>query len=250
MPGRFMHGFRLENIREVIDNLQRNSSFRYVNGNKLEPEYFEATSESLKDPHVYLVLSDTKSGASEIISVFTNKKYNHISISFDKNLQTVISYNGGMKISSPGLNRESKDILLDRANSSFRVYQLSTTPEQKKQMIDRIMKINEEGNAYNFAGIFTKKSAMPNIMFCSQFVYAILKDAGITFFDRKDTDVRPTDFVELDEGKKLEFLYEEMSANSGKMSGTAKAGNTPVTDGIANIANTMGSVYTTFAADR
>lgn len=215
IPSRLRHGFKLANFREVWGNLQQNSSFKYVNGNRLDSAYYETIRESFTDPHIYLVFSDTKSGASEIISVFTNKKYNHASISFDKNLDTVISYNSGMKIANPGLNRESIDILLERPFSSLKVYQLDATYEQKKLLLDRIVQINEEGNAYNFLGLVTKKSIRPNIMFCSQFVYRMLKDIGLAYFEKNDACVKPSDFSEYDYEGRLSFLYEKKTSEPG-----------------------------------
>jgi len=42
-------------------------------------------------------------------------------------------------------------------------------------------------------------------MFCSQFVYTMLKVAGLEYFDKQPEKVKPTDFVELDYERKLEF---------------------------------------------
>ena len=75
-------------------------------------------------------------------------------------------------------------------------------------MIEKVREINREGSAYNLLGLAFKYSFRPNIMFCSQFVYQMLQHAGLAYFEKKSTEVRPTGFVELDYHRKLEFAYD------------------------------------------
>jgi len=56
--------------------------------------------------------------------------------------------------------------------------------------------------------LVAKHSFRPNIMFCSQFVYKMLKLVGLEFFEKDAGEVRPTDFIELDYYKKMAFEYE------------------------------------------
>lgn len=65
-------------------------------------------------------------------------------------------------------------------------------------MLKRLRKINQEGSAYNLLGLLFPMSCQPNIMFCSQFVYAMLRLAGLHYFRKNPLQVRPTDFVEWD----------------------------------------------------
>ncbi|WP_252902394.1 hypothetical protein [Paucilactobacillus hokkaidonensis] len=88
------------------------------------------------------------------------------------------------------------------------IYRLPTTTEQKQLIINKVKQINSDGSAYNLLGLVIKHSYRPNIMFCSQFVYQMLKLADLEYFDKPAGDVRPTDFIELDYYKKLEFCYE------------------------------------------
>jgi len=74
--------------------------------------------------------------------------------------------------------------------------------------IDKIKEINETGSAYNLVGLITKVSLRPNIMFCSQFVYSILKECGLAYFESPATKIKPTDLVEKDYYRKLELCYE------------------------------------------
>lgn len=45
-------------------------------------------------------------------------------------------------------------------------------------------------------------------MFCSQFVYHILEISNSNYFNMDQTKVKPTDFVEKDYYRKLEYCYE------------------------------------------
>jgi hypothetical protein len=140
--------------------------------------------------------------------MFTQKQYNHASISFDKELKTIVSYNGGERIYPPGLNMEMIKYFNKKQDSSIIVYSIPATAEKKKSIIDKINEINKQGNAYNLFGLVFKFSFRPNIMFCSQFVYRMLKDAGLNYFEKKDGQIKPTDLIELDYYRKLKYEYE------------------------------------------
>ncbi|MDR3294371.1 MAG: hypothetical protein LBT26_00880 [Clostridiales Family XIII bacterium] len=197
-----------ENLSTLISDLPRHDSFRYINNGNLTEEYFALAEESFSDPHVYIVISNTGSPASEMISLFTGKQYNHVSLAFDDTLKTIISYNGGEKLYPPGMNREMLEYFNKKEDSSIMVYRIRAGREQKKRIVDKVREINREGSAYNLIGLVTKHSHKPNIMFCSQFVYKMLKYAGLAYFNKKETEIRPTDFVELDYRRQLEFVYE------------------------------------------
>jgi hypothetical protein len=197
-----------ENIVEIMRDIPRHSSFRYINNGSLNDEYFNAAYETLKDENIYIVISNTGTPASEIISIFTQKQYNHASLSFDKELKTIIGYNGGEKIYPPGMNQEMIEYFNKKEDASIIVYKLEITTELKKKIIEKIKEINTEGNAYNLLGLITKRTFKPNIMFCSQFVYKMLKYAGKQYFEKKDEYVTPIDLIELDYYRKLQFEYE------------------------------------------
>jgi hypothetical protein len=200
--------FTKERMIEIVDTLPRHSSIRYINNGYLTDAYFEKAEESLEDPSIYIAVSRTGSAASEIISAFTQKQYNHASLSFDRDLETIISYNGGEKLYPPGLNYEMIDFFNKIPDASIMVYRLPATKEQKQIILNRVREINTQGSAYNVIGLVVKYSHKPNIMFCSQFVYNMLDEAGLTYFDKRDATVKPTDLIELDYYKMLEFAYE------------------------------------------
>lgn len=195
-----------ENLWEIIQELPRHNSFSYINSGSLTEHYFQRAAGTLNNGYLYLVITQTKNAASEIIGVFTNKRYNHVSLSFDAELRTIISYNGGEKLTPPGLNPEFVEQLTRRDGASMLLYRLPASPYQKRIILENIRQINEEGSAYNLWGLFFKSSPQPNIMFCSQFVYRMLELAGLAYFDKDDAHVRPTDFIELDYTRTLEFV--------------------------------------------
>ena len=197
-----------KNLNSIIQDIPRHSYTRYLNNGSLTHEYFDRCEESLNDENIYIVISSTGSPASEIISLFTNKTYNHVSLCFDEDLKTIVSYNGGENISPPGLNREEVVFFNKKDDASIMVYKLPVSKRQKQKLIEKIKEINDTGSAYNLIGLITKFSIRPNIMFCSQFVYEILKYANVEYFSSVSTKVKPTDFVENDYYRKLQFCYE------------------------------------------
>lgn len=204
MGGKITNGV----VLEIISDLPRHDSFRYISSGSLSSQFFEKAKETLSDPYIYIVVSRTGSAASEFISVFTQKEYGHASLAFDKDLKTVISYNKGDKVYSPGLNAEMIEYFNQSKDSAFLVYRLPATYDQKKCILDKVEEINQEGSAYNMLGLVVNYSHKPNIMYCSQFVYNMLEHAGLSYFTMLGHNVKPTDLIEQDYYKKLEFLYE------------------------------------------
>lgn len=198
----------IDNLSEIAKDIPRHSYTKYLNKNTLTDEFFQECEKSLEDEHLYIVVSSTGSSASELISVFTQKTFNHVSLSFDSQLKTILSYNGGENVHPPGLNKEQLEAFHKKDDASIIVYRIDAPKDKKQVVIDKIKEINETGSAYNLVGLVTKISLRPNIMFCSQFVYSILKEAELEYFKSTSTNVKPTDFVEKDYYRKLEFCYE------------------------------------------
>ena len=147
-------------------------------------------------------------GDSVILFNFRGDRAQEISLAFDRALKTLVSYNGGEGGEAPGLNPETLKGLAERKGASVRVYRLAATRHQKQIMLKRLRKINQEGSAYNLLGLLFPMSCQPNIMFCSQFVYAMLRLAGLHYFRKNPLQVRPTDFVEWDRRGRLAFVAE------------------------------------------
>lgn len=198
----------VDNMQAIFGDLHRHSATRYINDGSLTPAYFEQAQETLTDPYLYIVISNTGSPASELIALFTQKQFNHASLSFDRRLKTIISYNGGDRVYPPGLNPEMLAAFHQKDDASVLIYRLAVTPQQKAKVLDTIRRINETGSAYNILGLVTKHSLRRNIMFCSQFVYKMLQIGDVAYFDKAPGNVQPTDFVEADYYRKLEFVEE------------------------------------------
>lgn len=197
-----------DNFKELLNNFSRNDSFRYVNAGSLTEDYFTAAAATMDDPRLYVVISNTGSATSEILSVFTAKHFNHASLSFDREMETVISYNGGERVYPPGLNREMVAYFMKKKDASILVYSLPCPAKDKRLILDKIREINANGSAYNALGLVLKHSFRPNIMFCSQFVYRMLELAGVVYFTKPDGKVEPMDFIEQDFYRVLKFEYE------------------------------------------
>jgi hypothetical protein len=206
--GRTSKSLSIANFREIMNDLPHHDSFNYVNNGTLTEDYFKKAEETLADQRLYIVVSHTGSAASDIISVFTNKNYNHASLAFDRELKTILSYNGGNNVYPPGMNPEMLADFVKKGDASILVYSLSCSAEQKAKVLQQIRDINENGSAYNMLGLVTKRSYRPNIMFCSQFVYRMLELVGLAYFKKIEGRVEPTDFVELDYHRALAFEYE------------------------------------------
>ena len=199
----------LRNFKLIAEDLPRHDSFHYVNADSLSPAYFRAAQASLSDPNLYIVISDTGTPASEVLSVFTQRQFNHASLAFDAELQTIVSYNGGERVYPPGLNREMLAFFRSKPDASILVYRLPVTCAQKKAALDKIAQINREGSAYNLLGLLVNQSYKPNIMYCSQFVYNILDHIGASYFVSPGV-IKPTDLIEKDYRRKLVFVEEVM----------------------------------------
>ena len=199
-------GLSPEDVGELLGALPRHNSFQYINRGSLPETWFARA--ALDEPHVYIVLSNTKSAASKVIARFTGDRYNHVSLAFDAALATLVSFNGGEGSEKPGMNPEKAAEQLKTPGSALAVYRLPVRAAQKQRMLAEIRRINAQGSSYNLLGLVTTRSARPNIMFCSQFVYAMLDSAGLSPFEKTGGKVKPMDFVRLDREQRLALVYE------------------------------------------
>lgn len=195
-------------VYDLGRDLTRHNCFRYCNRGSLSSAYFAQATAALSDGYIYLALTHSNSPAGEVIGLFTGRAYNHISLAFDRALKTLVSYNGGEGGGGPrpepgdpqGAGRAEGGLGAGVPPGGHR--------HQKQIMLKRLRKINQEGSAYNLLGLLFPMSCQPNIMFCSQFVYAMLRLAGLHYFRKNPLQVRPTDFVEWDRRGRLAFVAE------------------------------------------
>ncbi|MDR1893283.1 MAG: hypothetical protein LBQ61_01150 [Spirochaetales bacterium] len=192
--------FGLKDAALLLSDIPRYNGTEYINRDTLSPDYFEAAGQTLDDPHIYLIFSDTGSPGSKLISLFTKDLYNHVSLAFDEALATMVSYNGGNGRNNPGLNQERLEDFYQKADAAVAVYKLASSREQKEIIINRIRQINERGSGYNLIGILTRQNYRPNIMVCSHFVYTMLNAAGLLYFYKEGAEVKPMDFLRQNQG--------------------------------------------------
>ncbi|MDR3305606.1 MAG: hypothetical protein LBS85_06255 [Clostridiales Family XIII bacterium] len=219
------------NFAKVIKDFMRHDLFNYINEGYLTPLYFEHARATLTDPYLYIIISNTGTPAAEILQVITQKQFNHASLSFDAELETTLSYNGGANLYPPGLNLELVETLAGKPGASILVYRLPCTCGQKATILDHIEKINAEGSAYNLIGLMTNRSYKPNMMFCSQFVWKMLEIAGLQYFTAPSGVIKPIDLIEKDYLRKLEFAYElklDEPPEPGQAQQAISAGGDPI----------------------
>ena len=94
-------------ILEIVCDLPRHSILHYINRSRLDERFFRTARENLDDGYIYLVFTCSQSAASAVLRQFTHREYNHVSLAFDPELRTLLSYNGGSSSAArPGLNPE------------------------------------------------------------------------------------------------------------------------------------------------
>jgi hypothetical protein len=143
---------------------------------------------------------------NKLVSRLTGDPFNHVSLSFDRALTTLVSCHGGNDQQTPGVNHETVDGLLARQGASFMGIEVDLTTSQKARLLEELVTIDAEGSSYNVAGLLTKRAAKPNIMFCSQFVYRLLSSVGLVGFADDPCRVRPSDFQRHLAGRRLDEL--------------------------------------------
>lgn len=201
---------QIKDISKIICDFPRHSALYYVNKGSLPANYFNRVEQTMNEPYLYLVLSQTGSPAGELIRKVTSKTYSHASLSFDENLETIVSYNGGEGTCFPGLNSEIVESYQQKDDACLVVYKIKATTQQKRRILDKIRMINDQGSSYNYLGFLWSYTFKENIMFCSQFVYTMLEVAELHYFDKKPSTVMPMDFLELDTEDHLELCREAL----------------------------------------
>ena len=162
---------------------------------------------------IYIVLTHTGTILSSIVKFYTKKKYTHISIGLDSELNELYSFGrlnpynafiGGFV--HEGIN---KGTFARFKNTMGAVYSLKVTEEQYKYIVDTIeyVKENKDKYKFNIIGLFlvsiNKKYQKQDTFYCAEFVKYILE----TSFKEKllPEIIKPMDFIQLDN---VELIYE------------------------------------------
>lgn len=167
---------------------------------------------------VYLVLSQTGSVLSRTIKFFTGHEYNHISISFDENLNCMYSF-GRKYPNNPfigvfvveGIN---KGTFLKFKNTKCKVIGIGVSDEQYELLCSNILLMLSDIDKYKYnlwgllLAAFHISFHSDNKFYCSEFIRYILEHSSIDVSMIPDIP-HPTDFLSMDH----EVLYEGLLRN-------------------------------------
>lgn len=187
---------------------------------------------------VFLVLSDTETLFTRIIKLYTKKRYNHASLSFDPKLCEMYSF-GRKKPKNPfigGFVKESSETgLLKQAQCV--IYSRSITETQYQKMMDFIHSIEKQQDKYryNFLGLlaipFNKTLYRERAYFCSQFVAAVLMEGQVIQLAKPLSHITPYElalqpcFQQIYEGGMWNYLGREDKWNAKWASVSPKEAN-------------------------
>ena len=162
---------------------------------------------------IYIILTHTGTGLSNIIKSYTKDEFSHISIALDADLTQMYSF-GRLNPYNPfwggfvheELNKGTyKRFKKTRAN----VYSFFIEDEQYEKIKQRInyFNTNKEKYRFNVIGLFfvsiNKQVRRKNSFYCAEFVRHILRFSGIKTNHLPDI-IRPENFKDLD-GLNLEY---------------------------------------------
>lgn len=159
------------------------------------------------EKYVYVIISRTPTAMGKMIRRFIKGKYNHASISLDKNLIQMYSF-CRLAVSNPlvgGIIRESVYTLAIGHEESIpiNVYRIPVTVEKYELISKFIYDIynDDEIYYYNFLQaiglIFNKKHAIYKTYICSEFVMETLRQADVNFTSLESYKITPTDISEI-----------------------------------------------------
>lgn len=166
-------------------------------------------------PTVYIIISQTGTLFSRVLKLATCHPYNHVSISFDKDLNLMYSF-ARKKIYSPwiaGFIKENlnQGIFKRKTETRCQIYKLSITEKQYEQLLEALQPFLEKPYQYryNFLGLpFIWFGISLNRRYhyvCSEFVAHLLERATIIDSKQISRTIRPYEFSMLDG---TELIYE------------------------------------------
>lgn len=157
---------------------------------------------------IYLVMSQTGTILSKTIKLFTGKKYNHISLSLDDDLNCMYSF--GRKYPDipfigvfveEGIN---KGTFKKFKETKCKIIKIDLTEEQYYSICTNIEKMimEKEKYKYNLLGLFLAlfhiQRNSENKFFCSEFIRYILDKASVDVSMIPAIAPHPTDFEDMD----------------------------------------------------
>ncbi|MDU4883169.1 hypothetical protein [Clostridium sp.] len=162
----------------------------------------------MNNREIYLVLSRTGTMFSNIIALFTQKEYSHVSLSLDSSFTQMFSFGRKIpnKVLPAGLVEENlyDGVFAMYPNSRCLVYKINITDKQFNFLQDEINNFFENKDDYKYSVLgtvtayFNKPHKREYYYFCSQFVAELLINSGIYKTDKLPEVIKPMDLLEIE----------------------------------------------------
>jgi hypothetical protein len=163
--------------------------------------------ESISEKYfIYIILTDTNTTFSRLSKIVTKQPYNHVSLSFTRDLSEMYSYS----IYPSAYNKKLfggfiKEHKTDYPNTKYLLYSVAVTKTQHKKIknaVDDLLKRMEE-TSYNIRlliDIILNRKVDNNVyalnkLICSTFVVEVFKIANIELLDLSGYVIKPYDLV-------------------------------------------------------
>lgn len=163
---------------------------------------------------VYIIFTYTGTCLAKIIRQYTKKKYSHVSISLDENLQKMYSFGrrnpyiffwGGFVHESMNYGTFKRF-----KKTTTTIYELEVTEEQYERLSELILQFKKNRKIYRFniLGLFgvafKKKRVKENYYYCAEFLRYIFESSQVVT-KRMPEVIKPEDFLEIPD---LKMVYE------------------------------------------
>ena len=183
----------------------------------------------MENKEIYIILSRTGTTFSNIIALFTQKPYSHVSISLDNSFTKMYSFGriNPAKVLPAGFVYENlyDGVFAMFPESKCLIYKVNVTEKQYNNLVNeiRLFENNKDNLKYNILGTslvyFNIPRKRENYYFCSEFVSEVLINSGIFNTDKKPEEILPLDLLAVEnktliyEGyiNKLNFAIETLS---------------------------------------
>lgn len=169
----------------------------------------------MSNKDIYIVLSRTGTSFSNIIALFTQKEYSHVSLSLDDSFTKMFSFGRLIptKVLPAGLVEENlyDGVFALYPQSKCLVYKVPITEEQYDNIHNDIKEFFQEQYKYKYSilgavtSFFNKSYKRDYYYFCSQFVAEILIKNKVFETNKPPELIKPMDLLNI---KNKTLVYE------------------------------------------
>jgi len=185
------------NLTELLQAIPHHLPGELGRQRQVDEEFDAAVAETLENGYLYLVIIRTQIKGSD--------GYCGIYISFDEELDTIVGFDGSEHIYEPGLNPDMIEYFSKKPDASIRIYRLKANAERKRTAMEAVRRRAPEILAEIAESEIEGQCEGVDCSFSARFVYRVLKEAGLAYFEKDVKQVLPVDFVELDSSYTLEY---------------------------------------------